>query len=185
MGIGNTTTSTAVIGALTGVDPEEITGLGGGLTDAMFQKKKQVIRAALRDRAPDKNDPVDVLAKVGGFDLCAMAGVFLGAAFRRLPVVVDGIISAAAALCACRLAPAARDYMIGSHASADRAFAAAEAELKLRPCLATGMRLGEGSGCAVMFPVVSAACTVLREMATFDEAKIDDGYLDCIRGKNA
>ena len=117
MGIGNTTTSSAVLSALTGASVEEVTGRGGGLTDAAFLKKKHVIEHALSLHAPDKNDPIDVLSKVGGFDLCAMTGVFLGAAIEHVPVVVDGFISIVAALCASRLASHAKAYFLGSHRS--------------------------------------------------------------------
>ena len=118
MGIGNTTTSSAVLCALSGEPVEAVTGRGGGLTGAAFLKKKQVIEQALTINAPDAHDPIDVLHRVGGFDLCAMTGVFLGAAHERLPVVVDGFISVVAALCAARLRENAGGYFIGSHVNA-------------------------------------------------------------------
>ena len=158
MGIGNTTTSSAVLAALTGAGIEDVTGRGGGLTDAAFLKKKEVISHALALHKPDSNDPIDVLSKVGGFDLCAMTGVFLGAAQQRLPVVVDGFISIVAALCAGRLAPRSKGYFLGSHRSFEVGFRLAERELGLKPCLDLGMRLGEGSGCPLGFRVVEAAC---------------------------
>ena len=185
MGIGNTTTSSAVLAALSGSDVESVTGRGGGVTDAAFLKKKQVIAQALSVNRPDKDDPVDVLSKVGGFDLCAMTGVFLGAAHERLPVVVDGFISIVAALCAARLCPAARGFFIGSHVSYERGYRIAEQLLGLKPCLQLGMRLGEGSGCPLAFRVVEAACAVMNTMATFPEAAIDDGYLTEIREKDS
>ena len=185
MGIGNTTTSSAVLAALSGSDVESVTGRGGGVTDAAFLKKKQVIAQALSVNRPDKDDPVDVLCKVGGFDLCAMMGVFLGAAHERLPVVVDGFISIVAALCAARLCPAARGFFIGSHVSYERGYRIAEQLLGLKPCLQLGMRLGEGSGCPLAFRVVEAACAVMNTMATFPEAAIDDGYLTEIREKDS
>ena len=134
---------------------------------------------------PDGSDPVDVLAKVGGFDLAAMCGAFLGAAASRKPVVVDGYISAVAALCAARLCPNARDYLIPSHASAEPGCALAMEALGLRPMLLLDMRLGEGSGCPLAFQILDAACAVMNDMATFDEAGIDDGYLDPIREADA
>ena len=185
MGIGNTTTSSAVLSALTGASVEEVTGRGGGLTDAAFLKKKHVIEHALSLHAPDKNDPIDVLSKVGGFDLCAMTGVFLGAAIEHVPVVVDGFISIVAALCASRLASHAKAYFIGSHRSFEIGYRLAEQELGLHPCLDLGMRLGEGSGCPIAFRVVEAACAVMCTMATFPEAAIDDEYLTDIRAKDS
>ena len=185
MGIGNTTTSSAVLAALTGASIEDVTGRGGGLTDAAFLKKKEVISHALALHKPDSNDPIDVLSKVGGFDLCAMTGVFLGAARQRLPVVVDGFISIVAALCAGRLAPRSKDYFLGSHRSFEVGFRLAERELGLKPCLDLGMRLGEGSGCPIAFRVVEAACAVMDTMATFPEAAIDDTYLTEIRAKDS
>ena len=155
------------------------------MTDAAFLKKKEVISHALAINTPDGNDPVDVLHKVGGFDLCAMAGVFLGAAHERLPVVVDGFISIVAALCAGRLAPLSKGYFLGSHRSFEVGFQLAERELGLKPCLDLGMRLGEGSGCPIAFRVVEAACAVMDTMATFPEAAIDDTYLTEIRAKDS
>ena len=181
MGIGNTTTSSAVLAALTGASVEEVTGRGGGLVDSAFAVKKQVIREALERHRPDPADPVDVLAKVGGLDLCAMCGVFLGAAANRIPVVIDGFISVVAALCAARLCPHAKEYMIPSHASFEVGYSIAVRELGLQPYLLLGMRLGEGSGCPLAFLTVEAACAIMNEMATFAEAAIDDGYLDEIR----
>ncbi len=184
MGIGNTTTSAAVLCALSGASVEEVTGRGGGLTDAAFETKKRVIAQALRCNHPDAQDVLDVLARVGGFDLCAMTGVFLGAAHERIPVVVDGFISIVAALCAARLQPNARGVMIGSHVSYERGYRVAQELLQLRPFLQLGLRLGEGSGCPLAFRVIEAACAVLNDMASFSEAAIDDGYLTEIRKKD-
>ena len=181
MGIGNTTTSSAVLAALTGADVDAVTGRGGGLLDKAFALKKQVIREALSKHAPDPADPIDVLAKVGGFDLCAMCGAFLGAAAERIPVVIDGFISVVAALCACRLCPAVRDYLLPSHASFEVGYSIAIRELGLEPFLLLDMRLGEGSGCPLAFLTVEAACAVMNEMATFEQAAINDDYLEEIR----
>ena len=181
MGIGNTTTSSAVLTALLGVDAETVTGRGGGVTDAAFERKKAVIREAVARNAPDRADAVDVLSKVGGFDIAAMCGAFLGAAAARRPVVIDGFISAVAALCACRICPAVRAYLVPSHASYEIGYRLAMDEMGLAPMLLLGMRLGEGSGCPLAFEILDAACAVLNDMATFDEAGIDDGYLDEIR----
>ena len=135
MGIGNTTTSSAVLCALSGKPVEAVTGRGGGLTDAAFLKKKQVIEQALAINTPDGNDPVDVLHKVGGFDLCAMAGVFLGAAHERLPVVVDGFISVVAALCAARLCEAG--MRLGEGSGCPLAFRVVEAACAVMNTMAT------------------------------------------------
>ena len=185
MGIGNTTTSSAVLCALTGASVADVTGRGGGLTDEGYQKKLAVIEAALALHRPDANDPIDVLTKVGGLDLAAMTGAYLGCAAEHIPAVVDGFISIVAALCAVRLCPAARDYLILSHASYEIGYRIAAEELRQEPCLLLEMRLGEGSGCPLMFQIMRAACAVLCEMATFEEASIHDGYLDEIRKTDA
>ena len=181
MGIGNTTTSAAVLAALTGKTPQEVTGRGGGLTDAAFEKKKEVIGRALALHRPDPQDPVAVLAAVGGLDLAAMTGAFLGCAAERIPAVVDGYISVVAALAAVRLCPAVSDVLFLSHASYEIGYRLAAEELGLAPCLLLDMRLGEGSGCPLMFQVLKAACAVMNDMATFPEAAIEDDYLDEIR----
>ncbi len=181
MGIGNTTTSAAVLAALTGLSVEKVTGRGGGITDESFKKKKHVIAAALEKHKPDPGDPVDVLSKVGGFDIAAMCGVFLGAAANRLPVVADGFISIVAALCAGRLCPGAAEYIFPSHASYEIGYTLAARELGLQPWLLLDMRLGEGSGCPLAFQVMDAACAVMNDMATFAEASINDDYLEEIR----
>ena len=160
------------------------TGRGGGMTDAGFLRKKQVITRALALHRPDKNDALDVLSKVGGLDLAAMCGVFLGAGRYRLPVVIDGFISVVAALCAYRLCPAVGDYLFASHLSREVGYTAAIEELGLAPWLHLGMRLGEGSGCPIAFRVLEAACAAARGMATFEGAAIDDSYLNEIRGKD-
>ena len=181
MGIGNTTTSAAVISALLDVPPEQVTGRGGGITDEAFQRKKKVIRRAIETNRPDKTDVIDVLSKVGGLDIAAMCGAFLGAAATRRPVVIDGFISAVAALCAVRLKPEARHYLVPSHASFEIGYTLAMQAMDLQPMLLLGMRLGEGSGCPLAFQVLDAACAIINEMATFQQAGIDDGYLEEIR----
>ena len=181
MGIGNTTTSSAVLAVLLDADVEAVTGRGGGITDRSFQKKKQVIKDAIAINQPDKNDILDVLAKVGGFDIAAMCGAFLGCAAKRCPVVIDGFISAVAALCAYKLCPEAVGYFIPSHASYEIGYKLAMDAMDLEPMFLLGMRLGEGSGCPLAFEILDAACAIMNEMATFDQAGIDDGYLDEIR----
>ena len=181
MGIGNTTTSSAVLAVLLGADVEAVTGRGGGITEESFRKKKAVIRTAIEVNRPDRDDVVGVLSKVGGFDLAAMCGAFLGAAAARRPAGIDGLISAAAALCAVRLCPNVRGYLVPSHASFEIGYRLAMEAMDLHPLFDLGMRLGEGSGCPLAFQVLDAACAVINDMATFDEAGINDDYLDEIR----
>ena len=185
MGIGNTTTSAAVLAALTGASVEEVTGRGGGLTDRGFATKKHVLRQALALHRPDAGDPIGVLAAVGGLDIAAMTGLFLGCAHEGLAAAVDGYISIVAALCAVRLCPRVRDVLFLSHASDEIGYRLAARELGLEPCLLLGMRLGEGSGCPLLFRVMQGACAVLNHMATFPEAAIEDGYLAPIREGDA
>ena len=181
MGIGNTTTSSAVLSVLLDADVEVVTGRGGGITDDSFLKKKQVIKDAIAINSPDKNDVIDVLAKVGGFDIAAMCGAFLGCAATRRPVVIDGFISAVAALCAYKLCPNSVQYFVPSHASYEIGYLLAMDAMHLQPLFLLGMRLGEGSGCPLAFEILDAACAIINDMATFDQAGIDDGYLDEIR----
>ena len=181
MGIGNTTTSSAVLAVLLDADVEAVTGRGGGITDKSFLKKKQVIRDAIAVNRPDRADVIDVLTKVGGFDIAAMCGAFLGCAAKGCPVVIDGFISAVAALCAYKLCPESVGYFIPSHASYEIGYRLAMDAMELEPLFLLGMRLGEGSGCPLAFEILDAACAIINAMATFDQAGIDDGYLDEIR----
>ena len=181
MGIGNTSTSAAVLSTLTGADIESVTGRGGGLTDVGFARKKDVLHRALERRTIDKSDVLDVLCAVGGLDIAAMTGAFLGCAHERIPAAVDGFISVVAALCAVRLCPAADDFLFLSHDSYEVGYRLAARELGREPCLHLGMRLGEGSGCPLLFRVLEAACGAMSGMATFAEAAIQDDYLDEIR----
>ena len=185
MGIANTTTSAAVLCALTGVAPEDAAGKGAGLNEEAYKHKIEVIKKAIEINKPDPEDPIGVLAKVGGFDIAAMAGVYIGGALKRVPVVIDGFISMVAALAAVRIAPAAKAYMFASHSSYEQGFARAAEAVGLRPYLDLEMRLGEGSGCPIMFAVFDAACAMMRDMATFGQAEIDDGYIaELINGDN-
>lgn len=181
MGIGNTSTSAAVLSALTGADIEAVTGRGGGLTNEGFARKKDVLRRALTRRAVDKDDVLDVLCAVGGLDIAAMTGAFLGCARERIPAAVDGFISVVAALCAVTLCPEVRNYLFLSHDSYEVGYRLAADRLGLEPCLHLGMRLGEGSGCPLLFRVLEGACGVMAGMATFAQAAIQDDYLDEIR----
>ena len=182
---GRSTMAATDLAALTGAAPEAVTGRGGGLTDEGFRRKKEVIAAALERHRPDPGDPVGVLAAVGGLDLAAMTGAFLGCAAERVPAAVDGYISIVAALCAVRLCPAVRDFLFLSHASYEVGYRLAAEQLGLEPCLLLGMRLGEGSGCPILFRILEAACAVMCRMATFEEAAIQDDYLDEIRKTDA
>lgn len=181
MGIGNTTTSAAVLAVLLDEKVELVTGRGGGITDDSFRRKKEVIRTAITVSQPDRTDVIDVLAKVGGFDIAAMCGAFLGAAATKRPVVIDGFISAVAALCAVKLCPKVLGYLIPSHASYEIGYRLAMDALGLQPLFQLGMRLGEGSGCPLAFQVLEAACAVVNHMATFEQAGIQDDYLEEIR----
>lgn len=181
MGIGNTTTSAAVLAVLLDADVDAVTGRGGGITDDGFRKKKEVIRQAIDINAPDPGDVIDVLSKVGGFDIAAMSGAFIGAAATKRPVVIDGFISAVAALCAVKLCPEVKGYLVPSHTSFEIGYKLAMGALELRPMFSLGMRLGEGSGCPFAFEVIGAACALINDMATFDQAKINDDYLADIR----
>ena len=181
MGIGNTTTSSAILAVLLGVEVETVTGRGGGVTDQGFERKKEVIKQSIALNRPDPADVIDVISKVGGFDIAAMCGAFIGAAASHRPVVIDGFISVVAALCAVRLCPNVRGYLVPSHASFEIGYKLAMKEMGLEPLFLLGMRLGEGSGCPLAFQVLRAACAILNNMATFDQAGIDDEYLDVIR----
>jgi len=183
MGICNTSTSSAVLMSFTECSIETAVGRGAGLTDKGFDNKKAAITRAIQINSPDKNDAVDVLTKVGGFDIAGIAGCFIGAAYYRVPILVDGFISAAAALIACKINPLVKDYLIASHYSEEPGFILAMNELELSPLLDLQMRLGEGSGCPLAFNIVSAACAMISNMATFAEAEINDEYLEELRQK--
>ncbi|MGC9445310.1 MAG: nicotinate-nucleotide--dimethylbenzimidazole phosphoribosyltransferase [Candidatus Methanospirareceae archaeon] len=174
MGIGNTTASSAIAATLTGASVRAVTGTGTGIPSDVFDHKVQVIEAAIRTNEPKKNDPLDVLAKVGGFELGGMAGVILAAASRRIPIVIDGFISTAAALIACALEPAVKEYLIAAHLSAEQGHRVVLDYLGLKPVLALDMRLGEGTGAALGISLVEAACKILNQMATFAEAGVAD-----------
>lgn len=212
MGIGNTTTSAAVLSGLTGRDSNVTCGRGGGVNDAGFEAKKRIvdvcsetfrrqggllsiyplhqigIEEGATDAAHEKAEPIErleavtqLLARCGGFDICAMTGAFLGAAACRVPVVIDGYISVVAALAAATIKPEAADYMFASHKSAEPGYDLAIKLLGLDPFLNLGMRLGEGSGCPIAFAVIKGAWDVMNNMGTFEEAEINDDYLEEVR----
>jgi nicotinate-nucleotide--dimethylbenzimidazole phosphoribosyltransferase len=174
MGIANTTPSAALIAAFTGRDPADVTGRGTGIDDETWQLKVEVIRAGLLANNPDPADPIDVLSAVGGLEHAALAGFMLGAAARRVPVVLDGVIAASSALAAVRLAAACRDALIAGHRSVEPGARIALEDLGLRPLLDLDLRLGEGSGAALAVPIVRAAARVLAEVATFDGSGVTD-----------
>jgi nicotinate-nucleotide--dimethylbenzimidazole phosphoribosyltransferase len=174
MGIGNTTPSAALCACLLQLEPELVTGRGTGLDAAGWQRKVDVIRAALKLNAPDPSDALDCLAKVGGFEIGLLAGAILEAAERRIPVVLDGFITGAAALVAWKLEPKAAEFMIASHQSQELGHRHLLERLGLRPYLNLDLRLGEGSGAALFLPLVDAAGAVLKEMATFESAGVSD-----------
>lgn len=200
MGIGNTTTSTAVTAVLLGLDPTEVTGRGAGLSDEGLRKKIDAIHHAIAINRPDPEDPLDVLSKVGGFDIAALTGLFLGGASRRVPVVIDGVISAAAALIAARLEPSCRDYMLPSHISEEPASMAVMTALRfipekqetkqgkadrekdsmkkvpgpaVSPILHAGMHLGEGTGAVALFPLLDMAVDIYYKMDTFEGIAVE------------
>jgi nicotinate-nucleotide--dimethylbenzimidazole phosphoribosyltransferase len=173
MGIANTTPASVLLCALTGVNPAEAVGRGAGLDEAGLARKIEVVQRALEvNPLPDPADGLAALAALGGFEIGAMAGLMIGGAMARAPVVVDGLISAAAAMLAVRIAPRARDFLIAGHRSAEPGHDAMLADLGLEPLLDLRMRLGEGTGALLAFPIVEAAARTLAEMATFDEAGV-------------
>lgn len=172
MGIGNTTPSSAIIAALTGLPVAQVTGRGTGITDQALERKIQIIERALAVNQPDPRDPIDVMAKVGGVEIAAMAGVMLGAAAHRIPVVMDGFISGAAALTAARLCPTVIDYILPSHVSVEVGHQVVFAELGFTPLFDLELRLGEGTGAALAMTLIDAAAKVLSEMATFESAGV-------------
>jgi nicotinate-nucleotide--dimethylbenzimidazole phosphoribosyltransferase len=172
MGIGNTTASSAVIAALTGLSVSDVTGRGTGITVEALGVKIGVIERALVVNAPDPSDPIDVLAKVGGLEIAALAGVVLGAAANRVAIVMDGFISAAAALAAVRLCHEAVDYILPSHVSVEKGHQVVLDELGLIPLFDLEMRLGEGTGAALAMSIIEASAKILDEMATFESAGV-------------
>jgi len=174
MGIGNTTSASAITAVVTGQIVSEITGRGTGIDDAQLAHKIRIIDQSLTVNKPDPADAIDILAKVGGFEIGGLAGAMLAAAANHVPVVIDGFISGAAALLAARICPEARDYMIASHLSAEKGHAACLRHLGLEPLLKLNLRLGEGTGAALGIFLAESSVNLLREMATFSEAGVSD-----------
>lgn len=174
MGIGNTTPSTAIIAAFSGLPVEQLVGRGTGIDDQGLARKAEAIRRGLALNRPDPRDPLDVLTKVGGFEIGGLAGLVLGAAARGIPVVCDGLISTAGALIACELAPAARHYLFAGHNSVEVGHRYMLERLELVPVLNLQFRLGEGTGAALAMELIDAATRVLADIKTFEEVSIQD-----------
>lgn len=174
MGIGNTTSSAAITSVMTGRPVSQVTGKGTGIDEAAWRRKISLIEQALSLNQPDPRSPLDVLAKVGGFEIGGIVGVILGGAACRMPVVLDGFISGAAALLAAAMAPACRSYLIASHISAEPGHRAILDRLELHPFLDLDLRLGEGTGACLAIGLLQASLRILTEMATFEEAGVDD-----------
>ncbi len=172
-GIGNTTTSSAMASVLLGQPVEKMTGRGAGLSNEGLERKRRAIRQAIEVNHPDADDPIDILAKLGGFDIAGMAGAFIGGALSHIPIVIDGFISLVAALCAVRLCPAVREYLLPSHLTAEPAGKQLMQELKLMPVIHGDMRLGEGTGAVALFPLLDLAAAVYHEAATFDSIRLE------------
>ncbi|MBN1366961.1 MAG: nicotinate-nucleotide--dimethylbenzimidazole phosphoribosyltransferase [Dehalococcoidales bacterium] len=174
MGIGNTTPSASICAVFSGRSPAEVTGRGTGIDDEQLKHKIAVIERALAVNKPDPKKPLEVLAKVGGFEIGGLAGVMLGAAAQKVPVMVDGFISGAAAMVAVAMAPQVKDYLIAAHVSAERGHRLMLQHLGLKPLVDMEMRLGEGTGAALGIFLAEAACRILSEMATFGEAGVSE-----------
>ncbi len=174
MGIGNTTPSSAIVAAITGEDAALVTGRGTGIDDTSYNRKIEVIKKALSLHKPDPKDPIDVLSKVGGFEIGGIAGVILAAASKKVPVVVDGFIASCGALIAFELCPNVRDYLIFAHHSVEAGQMAILRRVKQRPLLNLDMRLGEGTGAALGIGIAEAAVKIFNEMATFSEAGVSE-----------
>ena len=199
MGIGNTTTASAIIAALAHIEKsnawyklskeeliEKIVGRGGGLSDVGLARKKAIIGNAIEKYkeiylAEEGLDIIELLRAVGGFDIAGMVGAYLGAALYRIPAVIDGVISMAAALIAVKICPTVKDFLFTSHKSKEGGYQVAAEMLGIEPMYDLGMRLGEGSGCPIAFKIIEAACAVMNGMKTLEEANVDAGYLDEFR----
>lgn len=173
MGIGNTTSTAAVTAALLHAPVELVTGRGSGLTSEGLRRKIQVVTRALEQWQPNQHDPIDILSKVGGYDLCGLTGLFLGGALCGLPMIIDGVISSAAALCAVRLCPTVRGYLIASHHTAEPAGVLLEQALDVKPMIDAHMALGEGTGAVLLFGMLDAAASLYTNGNTFDDSNIE------------
>ncbi|HJQ13822.1 MAG TPA: nicotinate-nucleotide--dimethylbenzimidazole phosphoribosyltransferase [Anaerolineales bacterium] len=174
MGIGNTTPSAAIAAVITGLPVAQVVGRGAGIDDEGLARKIRIIEQALAANQPNASDAMDVLHKVGGLEIAGLAGVIIAAASKRIPVIIDGFISTAAAMIAVELAPGTRDYLISAHQSVENGHRAMLKYLRLAPLLDLNLRLGEGTGAALAFHLIEASTRLLREMATFEEAGVSD-----------
>jgi len=181
MGIGNTTPSSAIVSVITGADPEKVTGRGTGIDDRSLQGKVAIIKKAIAVNKPNKKDALDVLAKVGGFEIGGIAGIVLGAALLRIPVVIDGFISTAGALIAAELNPNVKEYMISAHKSVEIGHRTMLAHLEQVPLLDLNLRLGEGTGAALGMSLVEAGLKILGEMATFATAGVAEKSAETVK----
>jgi nicotinate-nucleotide--dimethylbenzimidazole phosphoribosyltransferase len=172
MGIGNTTASTAIASVITGKPAEDVTGKGTGIDDEALANKIEIIKKAIKINKPDAKDGIDVLSKVGGFEIGGLTGIILAAAARRVPVVIDGFISGAAALIAYQLEPKVKDYLIAGHCSVERGHKIVLGHLGLKPILDLDLRLGEGTGAALAIGIIEASIKIFTEMATFKNASV-------------
>lgn len=172
-GIGNTTTSSAILSVLLGVPVEQVTGRGSGLTDEGLLRKQRAIKRAIQVNQPDASDVINVVSKVGGFDIAGMIGAFLGGALYHVPIIMDGFISGVAALCAVRLCPLVKGYIIPSHISAEPAGQMLMQTLGFEPVIHANMRLGEGTGAVALMPLLDMALSVYRNAASFDDINVE------------
>ncbi|WP_435550195.1 nicotinate-nucleotide--dimethylbenzimidazole phosphoribosyltransferase [Desulfobacterium sp. N47] len=177
MGIGNTTPSTAVIAAISGIDVEKLTGRGTGIDDKALKNKIEVIKRAIKVNKPDPKDAIDILCKVGGFEIGGLAGLVLGAAARGIPIVCDGLISTAGALIACSLAPLAKEYLFASHRSVEAGHGYMHEILGIEPLLDLKFRLGEGTGAAAAMELLDASTRILADIKTFEEVAIKNAQI--------
>jgi len=173
MGIGNTTTSSAIAAVLTGNKVQEMVGIGSGLTKEAYKHKIDIVQKSIDLNKPDKEDPLDVLSKVGGFDIAGLVGCFLGAAYYKIPIVIDGFISATAALIAIKMNSLVKNYTFPSHGSAEKKKKKIMEEIGFEPFLQLEMRLGEGTGAALVFHIIEMAVIAYKEMGTFNDANIE------------
>lgn len=173
MGIGNTTTSSAISAVLLGLPAERVTGKGAGLSNGGLQRKIEVIEKAIEINHPDKEDPIDVLSKVGGYDIAGLTGLYIGGAVAKLPVVIDGFISSVAALLAIRLEPMVCDYLLPSHVSKEAAGKLLLDAIGMKPYITCDMSLGEGTGAVSLFPLLDMGLAVYNQMSTFEQIKVE------------
>ncbi len=175
MGIGNTTSSSIITAIICQKNPEEVTGKGTGLSEEHYKNKIEVVKKVIEKRKPNPNDPIDLLAKIGGYEIGGIVGIILASAVNKIPIVLDGFITGASALIAYKLNPLVKNYLIASHCSAEPGHKIILNYLDLQPLLNLNLRLGEGTGSALGISLTEASCKILNEMATFEKAGVSDG----------